>query len=80
MHPIPGNWVAIRHAVVYNARVAHVFGLGIECRDCISLERLSFMIFQCCHGSLRIIMINVLICREIDIMWITYSVDIQFLH
>ena len=35
MHPCPGNWVAIGHAVVYHDRAAHAFSSGIKCRHCI---------------------------------------------
>ena len=34
MHPYPGNWVAIRRAVVYYAWAAHEFSAGIKCRHC----------------------------------------------
>ena len=34
MHQGPGNRVEIRHAVVYNARAAHAFSAGINCRHC----------------------------------------------
>ena len=32
MHP--GNWVAIKRAVVYCAQAAHAFSAGIKCRHC----------------------------------------------
>ena len=35
MHPCPGNWVAIKHAVVYHARASHAFSAGFKCRLCI---------------------------------------------
>ena len=35
MHPCPGNWVAIGHAVVYYAQAAHTFSAGIECLYCM---------------------------------------------
>ena len=35
MHPCPGNWVAIRPAVVYYARAGHTFSAGIKCWHCI---------------------------------------------
>ena len=34
MHPCPGNWVAIGHAVVYFARAANTLSAGIKCRHC----------------------------------------------
>ena len=34
MHPYPGNWVAIGHAVVYYAWAAREFSAGIKCRHC----------------------------------------------
>ena len=34
MHPCPGNWAAIGHAVVHNAHAAHAFIAGIKCRHC----------------------------------------------
>ena len=34
MRPCPGNWVAIRHAVVYFAQAVHAFSAGIKCRHC----------------------------------------------
>ena len=34
MHPYPGNWVAIGHAVVYYALAARKFSAGIKCRHC----------------------------------------------
>ena len=33
-HPFPGNWVSIRHAVMYYAQAAHAFSAGIKCRHC----------------------------------------------
>ena len=35
MHPCPGNWVAIGHAVVYFAQADHAFSAGIKCRHCM---------------------------------------------
>ena len=35
MHPCPGNWAAIRHAVVYYAKAAHAFSAAIKCRHCM---------------------------------------------
>ena len=35
MHPYPGNWVAIKCAVVYYARAALAFSAGIKCRHCM---------------------------------------------
>ena len=35
VHACPGNWVAIVHAVVYNAGAAHAFSAVIEYRHCI---------------------------------------------
>ena len=32
MHPWPKHWVAIGRAVVYSARAAHAFSVGIKCR------------------------------------------------
>ena len=32
MHP--GNWVAIKHAVVHYAQAAHAFSAGIKSRHC----------------------------------------------
>ena len=34
MHQGLGNWVAIGHAVMYNARAAHTFSAGIKCWYC----------------------------------------------
>ena len=34
MHPYPGNWVAIGHAVVYYAWAAREISAGIKCRHC----------------------------------------------
>ena len=34
MQPCPGNWVAIRRAVVYYAQPAHTFSAGIKCGHC----------------------------------------------
>ena len=34
MHPWLGNWVAIRHKVVYYAWDAHAFSAEIKCRHC----------------------------------------------
>ena len=36
MHPYPGNWVTIGHAVRYYARAARKFSAGIKCRHCSS--------------------------------------------
>ena len=36
MHPCPGNWVAIGHAVVFFPRAAHALSAGIKCRHCMS--------------------------------------------
>ena len=36
-HPCPENWVAIGHAVVYYARVAHAYSAEIKNRYCITL-------------------------------------------
>ena len=34
LHPCPGNWVAIRRAVAFYARAAHLFSAEINCRHC----------------------------------------------
>ena len=34
IHPYPGKWVAIGHAVVYYAWAAREFSAGIKCRHC----------------------------------------------
>ena len=39
MHACPGNWLAIGRAVGYNARTAHAFGAGIECRHCTHFKQ-----------------------------------------
>ena len=45
MHPCPGNWMTIGHAVVYFAQAAHSFSAGIKCRHCsISITIFSKMI------------------------------------
>ena len=31
MYPCPGNWVAIGRAILYYARAAHAFSVGIKC-------------------------------------------------
>ena len=41
MHQGPGNWVAITHAVVYNALAAHILSAGIKYRHCTTLEWLT---------------------------------------
>ena len=41
MLPCPGNWVAIRPAVVYHARAAQAFSAGIKCQHC-SLQAIHF--------------------------------------
>ena len=35
MHPCPGNWQAIGHAVVYFGQAAYAFSAGIKCWHCI---------------------------------------------
>ena len=44
MYQGPGNWVAIRHAVVYNARAAYAFSAGIKCRHCINQRCFTFIL------------------------------------
>ena len=34
MHPCPGNWVAIKRAVVCYAQAVHTFSAGIKSRRC----------------------------------------------
>ena len=41
MHPCSGNWVAIRHAVVYYVWASHAYSAGTKCWFCSALRKAS---------------------------------------
>ena len=66
MHPYPGNFVAIRRAVVYYDRTVHAFSAGIECWYC---SYIGDMYSICCYVVGTSITFSILVdtCRVINL-------------
>ena len=53
MHPCPGNWVGIGHAVMYYVRSARAFSAGIKCRHCTYIHTYIYIYIYMVSGTLN---------------------------